>query len=384
MSGCSPVRVAVAALASPWLAGLSLAFLVAIGLLHDVADTLRRAAAVDARVAVARALLVADVAAFAHAGQDGASRTVADGVTATVARDAAGIVVETRDADGVCHAFVASQLRGAAPAAFGLPFAAVAPVVGASVLAPVDVPRLDARELQRAVRADATRALRRDAGIALLHWEAGTDGDDFVFAANGAVSLADAGDLLVVPGHLWVPRGERPLVLIAAVDCVIVVQGNLYLGRSLRVQGPGRVLIATVAGDGAVAFADRDGNGRWSTGDRLLDAVRFHGPIEGGGSVWCGHGGAPRIVCDAGLCVGGSLHLAVDTDVRGPLVLGNGIGRCSTDAQVRALGAWTFCPERERVPGFETSGKSRPGLLRPSDAHAATAKQTLYLARIGR
>jgi hypothetical protein len=372
------------ALATPWLLGIALAFTVALGLLHDVANVLRRSSSLDARAAAARAQLVADAAAIAHGDETVPTRTEAGGIAATVVRDAGVLRVETADARGTTHRFVAPQLGGAAAAAFALPFTAASSVAGATRLPFDELPRLDPTQLQRAVRADSTRVLRREPGVALLHWEAGTDADDFVFAERAGVDLAEAGELLLVPGHLWVPPGERPLELALSRDCVLVVHGNVYLGRSLRVRGA-RLVIATVVADGAVAFADRDANGRWSCGDRLLSAPGFHGWIEGAGSAWCGLPTAGPVECDAALVVAGELHVAADTGVRGPLVLANGVTRCARMAQLRARGAWAFAPERERVPGFATRGDARPGLLRASAAAAdEPAKQTLYVARLGR
>ena len=377
----------VEALRTPWPYALAAAFTIGIGMLQQVAQTLARAHSLERREARARAQLVADVAALASWPRPAAGGIEVAGVTANVAHDGTSLVVTTRDRAGHTHRFVAVQLAGAAPAAFAHAFAAgeVPAGSGAVALDAGDVPRLDDALPELALGAEACGLVQRDHGVALQHWEAGTDADDFVFRGRGPVDLAAVGDVLVVPGHLWIPPDATPLALVARRDCVVVVRGNLYLGRSVRVDGGGRVLFAVVPASGASMFADRDRNGRWSDGDRLCAGTSFAGPIEGGGSVWCGHGARGPLTCGAGLFAAGELHVETDTVIAGPVVVGHGVTRTSPDARLQPLGAWCFHPERERVPGFATSGAPRAGVLRcepgPGDA---MQQQTLYVAGLAR
>ena len=184
-----------------------------------------------------------------------------------------------------------------------------------------------------------------------------------------------------MPGHLWIEPCATPLEINLKSDVVIVVRGNLYVGRSLRVVGGGRLLFATTIPEGASAFADRDCNGRWSDGDVVLDRPAFAGPIEGGGNVYVGHAGSgARIENDAGMFVAGELHVRVDSRFAGPLVLAHGVTLASRSARVCAAGEWRFRPDRERVPGFATEGPPRPSSLRyaGSTRPAAPKQQTLY------
>jgi hypothetical protein len=259
-------------------------------------------------------------------------------------------------------------------------------IPGARQVHSSELPQLDQQALAAAVHADVTPTLRRDCGIALLQWAAGTDGDDYVFDRRHTCGHEVPGDLLVVPGHLWIEPGERPLEFELARDLVVVVRGNLYVGRSVAVAGGGRLLFAVARDPRACSFADRDGNGRWSSRDVLREDAEFTGPIEGGGSVYLGlTGSRATVALGAGLVVGGELHLMTDARVAGPLIVPHGITATTPGARVVAAGDWVFDPDRERVPGFLKRGGPRPGRLREvASIPAQRPEQPLYLPQPAR
>ena len=375
------------AVLSPWLFAVVAAFAVVTWILHDVARVARRSGEVSRRVEAAKAELLADSAVVAALGGGDLveARELLSGVE--VRHDDSQVQVRVR-LPGGNHAFAGMMLSGRAPAAFaeaGSIGEGAATLDGFQPLWPDAAPRLDPEALARAAAAPATSTLQRDAGIALLRWRAGTDSDDFVLSVSrGVADLTAAGELLVVPGHLWLVAGDAPLVVALAHDLVVVVQGNLYLHRSLEVRGPGRLVLVAACPAGAVRFADEDGNGRWSEADRLLGASVFTGPIEGAGSVYCGSvDGLASITMAASLVVSGQLHLSAGLRVDGPLIVEHGVTRLRATAQLVAAGEWRFEPERERVAGFVTSGLPRPSFLRPcawSGRESTMMQQPLYVA----
>jgi len=164
-------------------------------------------------------------------------------------------------------------------------------------------------------------------------------------------------------------------------DHVVVVRGNLYVGRSILVDGPGRLVLVTCAGAGERSFADVDGNGRWSQSDRLFGPGDFAGPAEGAGNVYLGLPGSPgRVVCDVSLVVAGELHLGATAQVAGPVVLGHGATATAVGARLEPTRRWVFRVDRESVPGFVTDGAPRPGVLVRADAEGRVAQQGLYLS----
>jgi hypothetical protein len=273
---------------------------------------------------------------------------------------------------GQVFRFACSQLSGAAPEAFSSACAAADPSAVRLAAAGTNVqraefPRLDAASIQNAPRAGMSRVFRRDTGVALLTWETGTEKDDFVFIAESSRGGLDVfGPLVVVPGNLWIEIGDRPLRLQLDHDLVVVVMGNLYVGRPVVVDGPGRLVLATTIGESETAFADVDANGRWSSGDEVRGAASFRGPFEGAGNVYLGLPRATgKLTVQASIAVAGQLHLAGSATVGGPVVLAHGItGIGSATARLEPRGSWCFQVEREGVPGFATKGAPRPGLLR--------------------
>ena len=214
--------------------------------------------------------------------------------------------------------------------------------------------------------------LRRHSSLALLRLPAGTDRPDYVLEdSNGSVlsPSVPASGVLRLYGHLWVDIAAKPLTLQLPRDLTIVVAGNLYLGRSIHVRGPGRLVLVVTRGTGDM-FRDLDLDGAWSEGDELLTAHDrpFRGSIEGSGAVYFGlPAGNPvpgRIRIDAAVIADGEVHIQCPvTEVWGALAVGHGV----TGAQRhRLLTPGLLLPDtqRERMPGFKPLGGPRPGILR--------------------
>jgi hypothetical protein len=147
----------------------------------------------------------------------------------------------------------------------------------------------------------------------------------------------------------------------------MIVAGNLYVGRSLRVTGAGCLTIVTQIDDG-VAFADNDGNGRWSAGEPLYGAEGFRGPVEGSGNAYLGlpRGQQTVLELDCGLVIDGQLHVGADRAVvHGPVLLGSG-GTALPDRHARFEVSGRRLPALQRsvLPGFVAVGAPRPGPVR--------------------
>lgn len=358
--------------------------------LVDMARTLDRAERLRQAQSFARARIAAESAAMHCVAEKGFEfeRVEAGDIRVCIRKRAADWLIESRCPEGSSYWFRCVELEGAAPRAMGCDCAAVDPAVldlvgTGQCIDESELPRVDAAATASAARAEQLPAFRIDREIALLHLEAGTEADDFVLApAAGSATLEVPGDIIVVPGHLWIEPGTVPLRLKLARDLTIVVEGNLYVARSVAVEGPGHLCFVTVTKPGTVAFADRDGNGRWSPGDVMRQPGPFAGAIEGSGAVYFGLVGCRgSIRVDAGIVPTGELHLRVDTTVCGPLVVPHGV-TISTVPPVHLVAArsWVFRTERERVPGFATIGGRRPGVLISEPRNpAALPEQALYL-----
>jgi hypothetical protein len=362
---------------------------VGLGVLHETARVVRRSAEISAATARAADEIVAEAAILRCAAEE---RTVAQdefrGRSVDVVGDANGWTAHLRGAGAPPRAYHCERLPGAAAEAFARPCTVRLPSLAellptARVVAAAGFPRFSDEAMAAVQRGDGSDCFVRDAGVALSTWSVGTDGPDYVLGPFAGQAWNVGADVFVVPGHLWLPPHAEPVIVRLTRDVLVVVRGNLYLGNSVRVYGGGRLVFHVQPGPDAVAFADRDGNGRWSAGDRCCDPVAaFAGPIEGGGSAFLGLPGAnARLSCEAGLVVEGELHLRASVTVSGPLVLGSGVTRNAPEGRVQPTGAWTFDVEREAVPGMATTGLPRPGRLRELDLDgAAKREQTLYAA----
>lgn len=287
--------------------------------------------------------------------------------------------------DGYQCEFAADMVPGAAPAVFakacGLGRTECrAWRIGEGAL----LPQLDPHQLSTALSATASTMFRRDGAVALARLAAGTDGDDYVVDPRHVQFGLPAQTAVVeVPGHLWIEPAGGPWRPWLDRDVTVVVRGNLYCGASIEPLGPGRLTIAAVPPGGAVAFVDTDGNGRWTQGEPLVGGGVFRGPIEGGGSAYFGLTGAPgALECKAAVVVGGELHARGVVRIAGPVVAAGGITLLTAGSRLEPLGTVRFAVERERVPGFSTTGAPRLGLLRRCDpqGRAEVAEDLLYLA----
>lgn len=275
--------------------------------------------------------------------------------------------------DGSRHVFRCEHLDGGAAPALALAFAVAGdrpmpPGVPEPVrIAADDFPRslLPAR-----VPGSARGAgLELDAALALLRLATGTDADDFVLGRgrDHCRLTGPADGMVVVDGNLWVDAAPTPLTVELERDTTLLVRGNIYLGRSIAVEGTGRLWLVALAEPG-MPLRDLDHNGRWSPGDELLVPGPFRGPMEGAGGVWLGLPGARCVALEvaAGLVVGGELHLAADAaHVSGTLLVRHGVTAAAAGGHLRASGV--RCPDvrREQVPGFPPAGPPRPGRLLP-------------------
>lgn len=274
------------------------------------------------------------------------------------------IAVRARAGQTTAH-FNCSVLAGQTPESFGHP------LVAAEDLGPIPtgwpkpwrVSRAELPQPAVAGRSDVQLAARhpmlaRDGGIALLRLLAGTDAEDYVLGRAAAGSEPQAwrrGGVVTVDGNLWVDRGGPPLELDLEEDLTIVVNGNLYLGRSLLLSGPGRLTLVTLAGTRAAPS-----------------------PIEGTGEVFVGLPGAgllAELQCDATIVVGSSLYVSAHRIVlRGSLVLGSGATIAEGCRGELDCSGWS-APDlgRSALPGFASTGTPRAGRLRPG-------YDSLYLA----
>lgn len=354
---------------SPLLLASWVTFAIGIVAILDVAAALHRAEAVRGEVASELARLAVEAAAIevcANEAEQG--QCAVGGFDIRYERRGPQLLLTARTSDNEVWHFACLSLSGAAPSCFSQRLVAVDPDVPlrvgeGSVLGNGTWPRLDPSIVAGAPRADGTTGFAADPALGLLHWDGGTEGPDFVFAGFGTSRCrAPAGGVIVVPGHLWVPPSSREYRCRLDRDVTVIVQGNLYLGASIGVEGPGRLVLVASSGPTSMAFADRDGNGRWSAGD-LARGAPFQGRLEGGGNVYFGLPRAPRsVVIQASVIADGEVHLASETTLAGCLAVPHGLTELGP-AALRLSGEALFNVQRERVPGFVTDGAPRPGLL---------------------
>lgn len=271
--------------------------------------------------------------------------------------------------------FLFRQLAGGTPVAFGRPLTLgpeteVPPdwIAGNEIVREVP-PSFAEGANTGAIDAAGTVAVV-DAGLALLRLPAGTDRADFVLGGGRAQRTPNIPECGVVHvfGNLWVDCTGVPLELSLSRDLTVVVHGNVYLGRSVLVSGPGHLTIAAAA-DGGTSFVDKDGNGRWSPGEVLLGTAAFSGPVEGAGNVYLGLPREPAQPIDlqVGILVAGALHIgAEEARVHGPLVLaGAGVQLGRGAGQLVCTGTRLPSLRRSALPGFAAIGNPRPGPLLP-------------------
>lgn len=386
------VACAVRALSPTTMIAIAAVTFLVVSVLEQ-ADVAHRARDINRQLEVVRAQIAAETALIEQvaAGDKGGQLQVA-GVHVGVAwqRDLCTVYVTGASGETV---LASRQLPGGAPSVFSHARAAtdaatLAEIGGKLCEAPDNWPELDLPAIASAPRVTESLGFRRDPEIALRHLASGSDRPDYVWSSN-RVDLAkyQSGGLLIVPGNLWLEDREHALTLNLAKDLVVIIEGNLHLLRSLHVRGRGRLLLATDTADAGVVFADIDGSGGWTTGDRLHRGAAFAGQVEGSGNVYLGLPGAGgTLACDAGILVGGELHVAVRADVRGPLLLRFGCTFLSGEhLEAPALTApltaplaaaasrlpgrsarrrqWVFGAGRDPVPGFLVTGKPRPSRL---------------------
>lgn len=367
---------------------------VAMGLVAivQVAHALRDADRVRARSTVVLAELAAEAAVVRLAGQMPVDLPVTmhvGRVPVTIANASDGWRVTAAVPSGLPLEFGCQMLPGASPAALGMPLTVVAAEVAAELPGAVVglFPPLEDQLCESARRAETLAAFRRDVGMALMHFSAGTELDDFVVDTSvKRLGLPPRAACVLVSGHLWIEPGSTPWRLVLEHDLTLVVSGNLYVGRSVVVDGPGRLVFVVRGTELARGFADLDGNGRWSSGDRSCEGGEFAGVAEGGGNVHLGLAtSGPVGEVQAGLVVAGELHLRSSVRVDGPVVLQHGVvGLGRERPRLLPTGERLFAPEREVVPGFAVSGGERPGLLRARRANRLALEVPLYAAAPGR
>lgn len=374
-----------------WMRGLTMPLAVgasAIILFAAVGDalfSLVRLRLAQRRAAETLAWSLAEEAAFAAAGAPTGRATIAEvgGASARariapVRPDEFEIVVHGREGD---LRFRCDLLAGQAPRPLGIPFSLrVQDRLPERLELPDPPRRLGADELPAlapemaqlpAGPAGLGGAVRLDSEIAVLRLRGATEAKDYAFrpAADGVLRIDPPPHAVIrLDGHLWIDRGEQPLVLELPRPLTIVVEGNLYLGRSLDVRGQGRLVIVVRRGT-ADGFADRDLDGAWSPGDHRLRGDPTgtpRGATEGSGSVYFGLPGSSEVPADllvgATIVAEGELHaVAARVLVRGALVGAHGL---TAGAQARLLEVHAESVpvvSRERIPGFLTSGRPRPG-----------------------
>ena len=171
--------------ASPLLLSAVASFVLVFAALVAVARAVANAEGVRRRAAHVCARLAADMVAMQQLSRPSGEPVEVQvaGMQVTVDRQHIGWRIETRGTDGDAFVFLCAQLEGAAPEALGCRAAVVDAgllerIPGARQIHRCELPQLDERALAAAVHADVTPTLRRDQGIALLQWAAGTDGDD--------------------------------------------------------------------------------------------------------------------------------------------------------------------------------------------------------------
>ena len=304
------------------------------------------------------ATLVAEDSAFAECGVARDWPVVRAGMRAETSRIGDQLTIKVVCDHGRSYEFGARVLPGAAPALLARAQGVGLPSFGA-----------DAREAIRpgaacpfVVRDESVGLLRIATGTDLVDWRLRLDQDGVVRPRTTEACVAR------VAGHLWVDRDGKPLTVELDHALTLLVDGNIYLGRSLFVRGNGRLTLVA-RGCPGLRFHDLDGDGRKSEGDELFDDhPTVATPIEGSGSIYLGlpdHGDANhRIECDAGLWAEGDVVVVEALAIAHSCVLA-GLGHrvIGPGARLESEPTWPMLSEREWVPGFVPTGGPRPGPL---------------------
>lgn len=375
------VRGLLRSLVSPVACGAAVAVASTVIVLERAVAVVEESSEVGAEVASLAARLAAEAAASAFVASGGgeADLEVDTGgglvVRTNVAADEGGELRLTANVGEHRFDYAFRRLEGGNPLALGRPFtlapsAAVPPQwleVNEAVREPL--PSFGPAEPDDADRLAAC-AIVLDAGVALEHWPAGTDAPDYVLGGghSGQAPKVPASGVLHVPGNLWLDATGPALELQLRRDLTIVVHGNVYLGRSISVRGPGTLTLA-VSSDAGCSFVDRDGNGRFGADDELLGAAAFRGPIEGSGNVYLGmsRDGVEQLELQAGLIVPGALHIRASlVRVHGPVAVGGaGLALGAREGRLLCTGLRLPGHRRAALPGFAAVGSPRPSALRP-------------------
>ncbi len=206
--------------------------------------------------------------------------------------------------------------------------------------------------------------------VALLRLPSGTDARDYTFATDLACKVrlhVPARGVLRIKGNLWVDESGPDIQIELHRSLTIVVQGNIYLGRSLRVRGGGRLIL--VAQQTGANFIDHNLDGRWAAGEGIGFAARGDGRIEGSGALYVGLPSRPaltsRLHCDASIvCQGEAYFLAEAARFCGSLALAGGWLQYRHLADLSFSGEQVGMVQRVLIPGFAVNGAARPALLR--------------------
>lgn len=303
------------------------------------------------------AQLVAEEAAFRACEDAGAATVARNGMTATAALQGNEITIGVACGKERTYEYVARVVPGTAPALLAVEQGVGIPPLSDEALA---APAL-ASGCSYVVRDDSIGLLRSTTGTDLVDWSLRPEQDGVVRPHNAEPTVAR------IDGHLWIDRDARPLVVELTHALTLVVEGNLYLGRSLLVHGPGRLTLVTHSRPG-LRFHDLDGNGRHSDPDEVLAGLAEATPIEGSGTIYLGlpdHGDAnARIACEATLWAHFDA-IAVESHfvARAPVLAGLRHLLCGDRASLQTEPARPVATEREWIPGFRTTGGPRPGQL---------------------
>lgn len=209
-----------------------------------------------------------------------------------------------------------------------------------------------------------------DPSLALVHLARGTDRADFVPSLEqGHIWRPDvpAPGVVSVDGNLWFAPQARPLIVELSAPLTILVEGNVYIDRSIVVRGAGSLSLVARAG-GSSRFIDADGDGAWSQSEVPDGAKRVTGPVEGGGNLYVGrHVPAGRaLAIGANLLGVGELYLSASrANLQAATVVLGGITWLREAGILEMGGEQLRNVQRHRLPGFAVRGGLRPGLVRP-------------------